>query len=79
MKSKFGIYFKKLKVVLFPSDFRIIVPDSSVRRILVPNCSNLPMISGEGCPYLLSLPTEIRAYVGDTVFKNSSLVEYLEP
>ena len=57
----------------------LISPFSSVLYILVPFSFSLCITSLLGCPKLLFFPTPIKATLGFIAFKNSPVVEVLEP
>lgn len=52
-----------------PVDLYTIFPHSSVLCISIPFTSNLDVVSNDGCPYLLSFPTRITAFLGFTLSK----------
>ena len=49
---------------VFPSDVQIISPWRSVRKVVASASRRRLRTSSVGCPYELSLPTEITAYCG---------------
>ena len=65
--------------MFLPSLVNIIVPNSSVLYILIFSLFNLSIVFVAGWEYILFFPTDIIAYLGFTLLRKLSVVEYLEP
>lgn len=66
-------------VILVPSEIATIVPNLSVRYILIPILFNLSKIGCLDLSKSLFFSTDITAYLGDTAFKKDKVVEFLFP
>lgn len=55
-----------------PSEVNMSVPDSSVRRVLMPSRFRRSMVTECGCPYGLPRPQEITATWGAVISRNGS-------